>query len=685
MPSRDLGLRPEIRSREVGLATERMTGVSSRLPALAVVMASLLLAAPAAAQDPCEGNTRFLVGSGVADITGPAAELGMMGYARLDQKTAGIHQRLRSRAFVFASPCNGRRVAFVSADLAFVSQAIKQEVVRRLGAVYGPLYDEANVLLSATHTHSGPGGYSHYALYNLTVLGFDRQNFGVVADGIYRSIVSAHEALVDGRITLAQGELPGASVNRSPAAYLRNPPEERARFGADVDATMTVLRLEAESGHELGTVSWFAVHGTSMGNRNLLIGGDNKGYASYLFEKLKRGSPTATRAFVAAFAQGAEGDVSPNVFGGTDGGGADDFESTAISGEKQLRKALELYDAATLPLVGGVDYRHEHLKMDTAACPAAIGVSMLAGAEDGPGFGAEGFTCHDVASLWRLFVCETTTTACQGEKPIVLETGTTEPYPWTPEVVPVQVVRIGDLALVAVPYESTTMAGRRLLATVRTELAPAGVRHFVVAGLANAYSGYVATREEYSAQHYEGASTHFGPWTLAVYQREFGRLAAALREGLPVPPGPAPRDLSCCQTTLQTGVLFDDKPLGKRFGSVHRDARPSYARGETARVTFWGGHPKNDLMTERSYLRVERRQGGAWVGVADDSDWETRYRWERNPCFPTSACSHVTVEWAIPADAEPGTYRIRHDGHWKSGWDGRVRPYSGTSREFAVN
>jgi len=640
--------------------------------------------APARAQDPCAGNTRFLVGSGLADITGPAAELGMMGYARLDQKTAGIHQRLRSRAFVFVSPCNGRRVAFVSADLAFITQAVKQEVVRRLGATYGPLYADANVLLSATHTHSGPGGFSHYALYNLTVLGFDRQNFEVIADGIYRSIARAHDGLVEGTVKLAQGELLDASVNRSPAAYLRNPPDERARFSSDVDPTMTLLRLEGVNGEEIGAVNWFAVHGTSMGNRNLLISGDNKGYASYLFEKLKGTRYTAARTFASAFAQGAEGDVSPNVFGGTDGGGADDFESTALSGEKQFMKALELYDAATVPLAGGVDYRHAHVKMDALACPAAIGVSMLAGAEDGPGFGAEGFTCREVSNLWRLFVCETTTTACQGAKPIVLETGTTKPFPWTPEVLPVQIVRIGDLALVAVPYESTTMAGRRLLATVREKLAPAGVHHFVIAGLANAYSGYVTTREEYAAQHYEGASTHFGPRTLATYRRAFGRLAAALGDGRPVPPGPAPRDLSCCQTTLQTGVLFDDKPLGKRFGSLYRDARPSYGRGEAVRVTFWGGHPKNDPMTERSYLQVERRTDDAWIAVASDSDWDTKYSWQRNNCFPTLACSHVTVEWAIPQDAEPGTYRIRHDGHWKSGWDGGVRPYSGTSREFAV-
>ena len=39
----------------------------------------------------------------------------------------------------------------------------------------------------------------------------------------------------------------------------------------------------------------------------------------------------------------------------------------------------------------------------------------------------------------------------------------------------------------------------------------------VVAGLSNAYAGYVTTAEEYDKQHYEGGSTHFGRWTLAAY------------------------------------------------------------------------------------------------------------------------------------------------------------------------
>lgn len=52
-------------------------------------------------------------------------------------------------------------------------------------------------------------------------------------------------------------------------------------------------------------INWFAVHGTSMNNTNGLISGDNKGYASYLFEKYQNGNNSlpGMGPFVGAFAQ----------------------------------------------------------------------------------------------------------------------------------------------------------------------------------------------------------------------------------------------------------------------------------------------------------------------------------------------------------------------------------------------
>lgn len=74
-----------------------------------------------------------------------------------------------------------------------------------------------------------------------------------------------------------------------------------------------------ENGSPMGLINWFPVHCTSMNNTNEMISGDNKGYASYLFEQSVNGN-TSTRQpgrgpFVAAFAQANEGDVSPNTKG----------------------------------------------------------------------------------------------------------------------------------------------------------------------------------------------------------------------------------------------------------------------------------------------------------------------------------------------------------------------------------
>jgi neutral ceramidase len=318
-------------------------------------------------------------------------------------------------------------------------------------------------------------------------------------------------------------------------------------------------------------------------------------------------------------------------------------------------------------------------------CPAAIGLSMLAGAEDGRGVGKEGLACNATTPDWLEPLCSALTTPCQAEKPIALEMGAMKPYPWTPEVLPVQIVRIGSLAIVAVPYELSTMAGRRLRETVASELRPAGVERVVISGLANAYAGYVVTREEYAIQHYEGASTHFGPWTLAALQQEFRRVAVSLREGTSVEPGPVPRDLSDAQRTLIEEPAFDTTPEGRQFGDVVIDAEQSYRRGQTVRVAFWSGNPNHDLMTGGSYLVVERQEKeGQWQRIALDRDWETKFLWERHYCLPSMQCSQATVEWQIPEDTQAGTYRIRHEGRWKSQDDGSTQPYSAQSRVFEV-
>jgi neutral ceramidase len=75
----------------------------------------------------------YLIGLGSYDITGPAADVNMMGYANAEQIASGVHFRLRSRAFIVAEP-KGNRVVFVNLDACMASQLVTIKVLERLKA-----------------------------------------------------------------------------------------------------------------------------------------------------------------------------------------------------------------------------------------------------------------------------------------------------------------------------------------------------------------------------------------------------------------------------------------------------------------------------------------------------------------------------------------------------------------------
>ena len=139
-------------------------------------------------------------------------------------------------------------------------------------------------MLGSTHTHSQPGGFLNYLMYNIPSLGFVEQNVQTIVNGIVRSIERAHHSMTEGKILINSGQLLDANINRSPTAYVRNPKEERDKYGSNTDTDMTVLKLVSTNGQYMGAITWFSVHCTSMNNTNHLISGDNKGYASMRFE-----------------------------------------------------------------------------------------------------------------------------------------------------------------------------------------------------------------------------------------------------------------------------------------------------------------------------------------------------------------------------------------------------------------
>ena len=711
----------------------------------------------------CDGNREFRFAAGRADITGPAGGKIHMGNESPDNYSKGIHIRQYARTFVVHSPCNNKRIAFVLTDTGMLFESVRKAVLDRVAAdpALSPHYGPHNIMMSATHTHSTPGGQAHFEAYNALRAGHDPQAFAVTVEGAFESLRIAHQHLEasteSGRIRINQDELLGASKSRAIPAYLENTEAERNQYldvnGGDITTNrlMTLLRLDRDSGKSVGSINWFAVHPTSdalseYGLGAVPISGDNKGYAAYLFERFQYTDDS--EPFVASFMQADEGDAFTQMWFDDDEMRAakeadlppnEPSPVTVANGTAQLNKALQLFNSATDNIVGPVDYRFGYVKMDAVTvtdpavldslrhppeldadpkrtCTASMGVSFPAaghGAQPGePGlFTPAGVTCKDpdyaaglISDFMNLFGGNAPAWAfayavgcnfqnvppvgidlgCQAEKPVLFVFG--PPVNVSANILPFQLFRIGNLAIVGLPWEITTMAGRRIRQTVLDVLRDDGVDYVVITGLANDYVSYLTTREEYALQMYEAASNQFGPWSLAAVQQEMRRLALDLRDGNPSDDGPAPPVTSpgLVQTLPPQGV--DQAPPGSAFGNVVEDTQETYAPGDTARAVFQSSSPNSNLRTGGSFLFVERQQpDGSWAVIARDADPETSFVWHSDspePQFNSSPTSVAEILWRIPRNTQPGLFRLRFEGTASTA--GLLTDYSGVSQEFRI-
>jgi len=644
----------------------------------------------------------YQVGRGIADITGEPAECGMLGYGVASQQTDGLHNRLRARAFVIADPAAGTRLLLVVCEVPLLLESVHHDVLERLAATYGDLYTFHNVMLTATHTHCGPGGYSDHRLYNSNTNGFRHQTFNAIVDGICEAVDHAHADLAPAGLSLAVGRLHDASSNRSPSSFARNPEAERDHFPDKIDPQTTLLRIERD-GRLVGAVNWFATHGTSMTNRNTLISGDNKGYAAYQCERLDHGVDylaTTPPDFIAAFAQTNSGDMSPNLNHRPGSGPTEDeFENTRIIGSRQAAAATELTLGHGTEVTGGLDARTTYVDLTDFEVrpeftgdgrthrtgPAIAGASCLAGTDEGAGplyplfkQGRNRFFDGLVAhTAFRLSPRLRDAQAPKGAVGPGIRLNKALSM-LMPEGGPVQLLRIGQLYLIGIPAEVTIVAGLRLRRTV-AQIVGAELRDVLVAGYSNGYLHYVTTPEEYDEQRYEGGSTLFGRWELPALQQVVAELATAMRDQRPAPQGQRPAEPS--RRRLSRRRAKPDVPVsGHQFGDVMEAPLPAYQPGSTVSAVFAGAYPNNDLHRGGSYVRVEQESGDGWSTVADDSDWSTTFRWRRTG----RRGSIITVNWAIPENTGAGQYRLRYDGDARDR-DGRISAFTGATEPFEIS
>ncbi len=643
-------------------------GLALLLAALAGGLPSGTVRAEAA---PVAGSSRVEVGVGRADITPPTGYF-TMGNVRSDARSKGAHGRLEARAIVLQR--GGRKVALVVADLCCFAGGLLTEAVKQLP---GRGFDETNVVVSATHTHSAPGQYFPYTAYDLTLPNAntitqfegrpDPQLYAFLAKRLAVAIARADDDRAPGAAAWGQTAIPvGLTENRSIEAHLANYGMDKELgegqaadspngAGSTIDSQLDVLRVDKRIGGRLvpvGMWSTFANHGTvNLGKRSSNYNGDHLGAAMVASEAALRRTGGAPRGqdVVTAFSNADEGDTSSAL--NRTGPAAAEYvgrvEAAAMmrawrDAGRRLSPRPTLDVRWTRFCFCGQET--EQGRVDDKAVP---GLPLLTGSDEHRG------QLHDntgaVFEGHRL----PTDVGPQGNKIQLFPQGVP-----VPKGAPLAIVRVGNGVIITNPGEASVEVGRQLRAAVRQALAGTGVRSVAISGLANEYQGYYTSPAEYAWQAYEGGQTNFGKFSAILLVEQTVELARTLASGRSAPAA-YPFDPT-------NGLEPDPTPFPRGAGEATILAQPDAVRRlQRSRFEWKGGARGTDRPLDRAFVTVQRRAGSSWRPVADDRGMTLAWSVEGNEAVPLGPGyvkeaneGRYAASWEVPGDARPGRYRF---------------------------
>ncbi len=175
------------------------------------------------------------------------------GFARLSYRSEGVRDPVGARALVLASP--GLKVALVSAELLLVPEPLEARVeaaVADLGL--------GGLVLAATHTHAGPGGFSRSLLFERLATGpYDPRVQEAIVAAIAEAIRRADAALAPARVAAARGAAPDLA---------------RSRSGGASGGGLLAIRVDRMDGARVAEVVVFPAHATILGKANRRLSGD---------------------------------------------------------------------------------------------------------------------------------------------------------------------------------------------------------------------------------------------------------------------------------------------------------------------------------------------------------------------------------------------------------------------------
>lgn len=593
------------------------------------------------------------VGVGRADITSPTGYY-MQGWVRSDAVLTGVHTRIEARAIVLKR--GTQKLALVAEDLNGIAGGAVKAAALRLA---GRGFSEANIIVSASHTHAAPSGYYTYPTYNtvfMTTSTLTQQNIaGAIDPQLYafevrqlvQAITKADDNLGPGSLGWSTTQLVGLTANRSLEAHLRDHGIDKA-FGAGkvsddpkgyldtIDPDVQVLRVDKTGVGPVGMWSTFADHGTVNKFQYGVYNADHHGSATRVVEEQIRalGHVPKGQDVVNAYGNTDEGDQSAGLT--RSGPAAADYV-----GRQEAAAMLRAWKDAGKHLVTNPDLATRWTRVcfcgqQTSGGPvsktATPGLPLFTGSEEGRG------PLYDITQQpfeGRANAVDDPLDPAQGHK-IIVPTGLTGSGS-TPPAVPLTVARIGARVVATIPGEMTVEMGRRLRGAVSVLSGGAPVQ---LSGLANEYLSYFVTPEEYDAQHYEGGSTMYGRESSLALLDSLSTLALALKNGTPAP-APYASD-------PRNGVVDTAAPFGTGATSATASAQPTTTqRFQRAAFSWQGGVKGLDMPLGKAFVSIERLGHGT---ATDDQGLQVLWRVDANGAY--------SAQWEVPRDAALGRYRF---------------------------
>lgn len=298
-------------------------------------------------------------GSATMKVT-PRKLLWMAGYAARKKPAEGKVQDLFAKALALEDE-QGNKLVFVTLDLIGVPQLLRREVAARAEKEFQ--LPPANLVLNASHTHSGP------SLRTTPLTDADRENPKArdsweytqkLQDDIVALIGKALAEMQPARLTWNKARC-GFAMNRR-RDYTLPPDHPNANKAPNpngpVDHEVPALRVEAPDGTLKATLFGYACHNTSLGFYNWC--GDYAGFAQEYLQEHRPG-------FTALFLMGCGGDQNPYPRRSDVVPGITDLELSMQHG-RSLSNAVEM--ALTVnprPVAGPIRAAYEEIKLSYAS------------------------------------------------------------------------------------------------------------------------------------------------------------------------------------------------------------------------------------------------------------------------------------------------------------------------------